>query len=184
MHSAHQPDYATLVGTATHRVIAQLLPRVATTPPETLLDEAWEHAGRLLARVPIGRRVRAARLTVSGGTAVYLDCLRLGEGWTLLGSEVRLGDAGIVDLAWRRADGAVVFDELKTTATRQLPVGDGPTLRQAQRYTEAGARLYGPAFLGTRVLFLSAPYRSWFVLPSGARVDLAGIDLDDLGSAD
>ena len=171
--AAYQPDgFAAAVGSATHRLIADLLNRRDEMSVDQLIDEGWLLAALAVDTPLIGRRHRAARIAVSGHAAVYIRRFMPGLSWQLLGAELDLGDGLRVDLGFESEEG-VVFDELKLSDGRTVPRGEGPTSRQVALYADAGARLYAQRFLGVRLLYLAAPNYSLFVRPDGIREPLA-----------
>ncbi len=162
--------YAPAVGRAAHRVIGELAARRDLTAAE-LVELAWERAADAVAEAELGRRSRAARLTVAGAAAVYLRRFLPPPGWQFLGAELRFESGARADLGWE-AD-RVLLDELKLVSARGVPLGEGPTARQAAAYAEAGRARYGARFAGVRLLFLGAPGRSRLVLPGGRELPLA-----------
>lgn len=166
-----EPDpVAALVGSAIHRVIGELAP-LAHVPLETLIETAWVLAGAAVADVRLGRRARAARLTIAGAAAVYVERFLPPASWRSLGTELELGEGRRGDLGWAR--GWVLIDELKSADAVTAPRGNGPTLRQVVDYARLGRQRYGERFIGVRLIFLGAPNRSRLVTPDGLNVALA-----------
>jgi hypothetical protein len=128
----------------------------------------WPIAIHLLPSGSLGPRTRAGRLTVASLAAVYVTCFLPPDGWTLVGVEQELGDAGRVDLVWRDPAGELLCDELKLAATLAPPTGgDGPGRRQSARYAAHGSLEHGARFAGVRLILLGAPRHSMLVGPGG-----------------
>jgi hypothetical protein len=128
----------------------------------------WPIAIHLLPSGSLGPRTRAGRLTVASLAAVYVTCFLPPDGWTLVGVEQELGDAGRVDLVWRGPAGELLYDELKLAATLAPPTGgDGPGRRQSARYAAHGSLEHGARFAGVRLILLGAPRHSMLVGPGG-----------------
>jgi len=164
-----------LVGAATHRAIGRLVEDPAAWSDGDLDRRASLLAGRLLAEHPEAPLRRQARRQVARDAAAYARWFLPPAGWTLLGSEVPLGDAGRVDVAWRTGDGEVVYDEVKRAATADAP---SPSwVRQALRYAAHGRGAHGDAFAGVRLILLGAPRSSRLITGHGASQPLPGTAL-------
>jgi hypothetical protein len=164
------PDCQALrVGTVTHEVIAELC-RLRDRDGADLLEEAWSLAGQAVVRAGLGRGARAGRLAAAGAAAVYVQRFMPPAPWRWLGSEIDLGEHGRVDLAWEAE--VVLFDEIKTGDAAAVRQGEGPTARQVDRYTRAGAARYGVRFAGVRLIYPAIANRSRLVLPDGRAVPL------------
>lgn len=166
------PDgYAAIVGQLTHRVIAETVGLRGVTPDD-LVEAAWRLAGAATKGGALGRRARAARLTIAGSAAVYIRCFAPSLDWRLLGSELVLGSGLRVDHGWASPSG-VLIDELKTADARSLGRSDERASEQVDAYRELAVARWGERFLGIRLIYLCCANRSQLVLPSGRRVPLA-----------
>jgi len=155
-----------ITGALAHLTIADIarLSRTATEPE--LLERAWSLAGTLVRDAGLGSRARCCRLEIAGAAGVYVRYFLPPVSWTLVGSEVEIDD-GRLDLVWA-TEGAVLYDELKLTAGHGLPTGEGPTRRQAARYSVHGSATYGERFAGVRLVLLGAPRHSQLIGPGAA----------------
>lgn len=101
----------------------------------------------------------------------YLTDWRPAWPWTLIGVDHQTG-AGRVDLAWlRHSDGAVLFDEIKTTRFAGSPPPAAAWMAQAHRYATAGLKHLGPRFVGCRLIDLSGK-RGWLLRHGQPRLSL------------
>lgn len=101
----------------------------------------------------------------------YLTDWRPAWPWTLIGVNHQTG-AGRVDLAWlRHSDGAVLFDEIKTTRFAGSPPPAAAWMAQAHRYATAGLKHLGPRFVGCRLIDLSGK-RGWLLRHGQPRLSL------------
>jgi len=180
------------VGALTHAAIALTVPAllVDTVTSPVLLDHLYTLCEAMVDANPNKRQVL---VTEAAGFAYrYLTTYVPSPPWTLMAAEYDLkcdaqgrGTAsaasrrgGRVDLAWFNMDtGEVFFDEVKTTRLRVREHGgrDGAAgvpsawLDQVGRYAVAGSRLFGPAFVGVRLLPLRAMSARWLI-QAGDRV--------------
>lgn len=152
----------TVVGAATHRLIAHLAEAPGARPPSR---EALTEARRLL--VPGWPPVRrlAMRSAVLSLTAVYVERFWIARA-RLVASELVMGDTA-ADLVWARPDGQLIVHEIKTG----LFAGpDEPTIvAQAEAQAAEGHRLFGDLFAGVNVIVLRRPIDSFLVNVNGIR---------------
>ena len=144
------------VGVLAHALIAELLAAGARHPTPERISSA---AARLPALADVGSYRVAVRQRIVTSAALYFRLFIPPAGWVFDGAELR-GPSARFDLVWRSA-GGVIVDELKSgrSATRR----EIAALReQAARETRAGAAVFGPDFLGVRVVSLGAPHTSFF----------------------
>lgn len=134
----------------------------------------WVTASRLFAERPMPQNA-ACRQRVITTTGAYFARFHR-EGWEFLGSEVKLG-TGRVDLIWRTPNGRIVIDEVKVTASGAV-VDDADTIGQVRRYNDAATSTWGDAFVGVRLLPLTAPGWALWCSPTGERHPLATADAE------
>jgi hypothetical protein len=102
-------------------------------------------------------------MSMASYAGVYASTFTPPPSWTLLGTEIDLGPAGILDAGWRLPRDLVAFDEWKLAGGPMITSSDEPSLRQCGRYIDRGRQLHGAKFLGLRLIYLGAPLRSvWF----------------------
>lgn len=154
------------VGTAVHTVIAAVAPHAA----QLHIVELTELVLRLSRCVcSPGRHHRANSTHVAGFAAEYLrGPWRPARPWRCVEAEHRVA-TGRGDLVWRNeSTGAVLFDEIKTTAVARRTC-DPEWLDQATGYAMAGAIEYGSHFLGVRIVPLGSMNVATCVLPDTSR---------------
>lgn len=152
-------------GIWTHQII-QRLAGEPTTPASVM---AASRAFFAASRLPKARW-RGIRNTCGLAASLYLNQLRPPDAWKLLAVELPLL-ASQADLVYREpATGRVAIDETTFTADDLDP----DLVDQVRRLTAGGLERWGPDFVGTRVLLLETPRRSWFQHPDGTRGHLLG----------
>jgi len=152
------------VGTLTHSVVAVLAARPAGRVGGALATECYRVASPLVAPGHASRR-HAVIFEAVGHCVTYLIAYRPAAPWTLHAAEHPV-PGGRIDLVWMLPDGAVLYDEIKTTHVGATSP-DPEWLRQTRRYAEAGAATHGTAFRGVRLVVLGAPATSQHVTPTG-----------------
>jgi len=152
-------------GIWTHQII-QRLAGEPTTPAGVM---AASRAFFAASKVPKARW-RGIRNTCGLAASLYLNQLRPPEGWELLAVELPLL-ASQADLVYCETEsGRVVVDEATLTADALDP----DLVDQVRRLTAGGVKRWRANFIGTRVLLLETPRRSWFQRPDGTRTELTG----------
>lgn len=158
-------SYQRMVGTLTHRAVADIAGRGPGLTDEELASQAWTTARELVRAQPeLGSRSRAARLVIATSAAVYVRCFLPPAPWSLSGAEVEI-EGGRIDLVWTAPDTSVVYDELKLAGALGRPTGQGPTSRQTARYSAHGLATHGERFAGVRLVLLGAPRHSMLIGP-------------------
>ena len=145
--------FAAIVGTLTHRLIAEALEYAAAglgDPREIVLPRSQA----LATAAKIGHRTRACRISTAAGAAIYLERFRLRDGWTFDGAEVDLPGAR-ADAVWSSPAG-VVIDEIKTADGRVAGRSSTARTDQVMRLLDAGTAAYGDRLVGVRLIFLGA----------------------------
>jgi len=144
------------VGVLAHGLIAEMLADGERAPSATRISAS---AARLPGLVEVGSYRMAVQQRVVTAAAVYFRLFMPTVEWTLEGAELR-GPSARFDLVWRSA-GGVIVDEIKSgrSATRREL---SAVREQAARETHAGTAVFGPRFLGVRVVCLGAPRTSFF----------------------
>jgi hypothetical protein len=162
-------------GKAAHRVIGRLLEAGVRDPsPEEILSFAA--AESLLHERHVYRLAARQRLLVA--TAIYFRHFRRDSGWwRFLAFGVRVAGSDL-DLVFEHVEGHVESDELKTGGAPALAERQALD-RQIERQLTGALELYGRRYRGMRVLFLAAPWRSFFVSGDGARAPLLLESSDD-----
>ena len=177
---SYGPDnFAASVGTATHRVIAQMLEAASSASREELDDLLWELSAAAVQVPSLSRRRRAARIAVAGHAAVYFERFLPAPRWVCLGAEVDLGLGLRADLGFEGV-GGVFLDEIKLADSRMALRSAASTGLQVAAYAARGGVLFGSRFLGVRLLYLAAPNRSVLVHADGRRLPLADSPLSDV----
>lgn len=139
------------VGDRIHRLIAACLAEPGRTPEACLHD--------VLASAPVsGARVVSVRMRLASAAGTYRRRFAP-AGARLVGYEMQLG-AGVADLVWEH-DGMFAVDEVKSGSVDH---DDPPLIAQVERFLGGGRALWGAAFAGVRVVPLSRPARSCFVI--------------------
>ena len=174
------------VGALTHVAIRLTVPALlaGTVAEHGLLDHLYSLCEGFVAANPNKRQVLVTE--AAGFAHRYLTTCVPSPPWTLMATEYNLDRGaktsqattaslrrdGRADLAWFNIDsGDVFFDEVKTTRLQvrsrglQSVAAGVPTswLDQAGRYAAAGSRLFGPRFLGVRLLPLRGMSDRWLV---------------------
>lgn len=141
------------LGLLTHTLVATHAPLFAAgAAVPDLVPPMVEMAHRLIDANTNRRRAVAAEAVSLART--YLAQAAPTGAWALLGVEFDTGD-GPVDVAWQHPDGRVFFDEIKTSRITGGQVAPS-WMQQVHRYSKAGQAAFGDAFVGTRLLPLSA----------------------------
>ncbi len=102
---------------------------------------------------------RAHRQNLRAAVMSYFSHLALPAHWQFVAAESRLG-RGRVDLLWRHTDGRVLIDEVKVGHHRHLAASS--VRSQVLEYVASGRDLWGPRFLGCRLLSTHNPASSTF----------------------
>ena len=150
------------IGIAIHRLIARLSEAGVRTPTPIELIEAVR-CEDLPNQVRFAPNARQRLLT---GAAIYFR-LYAEDQWSLIGSEVKAGRSRL-DLLWRRPDGQLVADELKSGRVG-IEIEHPELDAQVSRQLKDGRSEFGEEFAGTRVLFFHWPRLSFHATPDGAR---------------
>lgn len=151
---------ASLLGSAVHSVLACTV--AAAQHADT--EERRALVGAAVHNVVRGRqfgRLDKARLHVSSVAMQYINLYLPEAEVDFLGAERTLG-AGRADLLWRRSDGAIWADEIKTWRHVSTEPEE-QAARQIALYLSGGVMQFGEAFMGVRVLTLGNRSRSVFV---------------------
>lgn len=155
------------IGRAIEEIIAGLLAAGHRHPGvAALLDAAAEH--------PVGREGRAShraanRQRIFAGLLSFFAFHLPPDDWQFIASRVRFSD-GEFDLVWRRPDGMIVVDEVKSGRLPR-PVFVSELKDQIERELAGGRELYPGRFAGVRLLWLANPRHSFFApaVGGGAR---------------
>lgn len=131
--------------------------------------DAGAAARAMFAADPLGGTLMSSvRTRCSSATAQYLARCRP-QGWDLVGYEEQVGRAR-ADLVWAGSDPwRVLIDEIKTGVA---DADDPRLLGQIARLLAGGARLWGDAFVGVRVIPLASPRRAWLTAPGPRRPEI------------
>jgi hypothetical protein len=110
---------------------------------------------------------QAAKARMLSTAAIYFRFLVPDLGWRLEGTEVDV-PGGRLDLLFRRPDGALLADELKTGALA-LPLERLEAEEQVARQLTGGLERFGTSLTGVRLVVLGAPRRSYLLSSDGGR---------------
>ncbi len=157
--------YDSKIGTIVHEVLAEVAHKIRFAAPRErmrMIDAATERRLRRFTDLGRGDKSRMRVTTLAGQyVRLYLPPTEA----TFIGAELPAG-RGRTDLAWRGADGACWFDEIKTWRAAD-EVLDDATLDQVSGYIDAGIDAFGDDFVGVRVLPLGNQHRACLVAPTG-----------------
>lgn len=166
-----RPDQLQREGEALERVLARLLAAGVVHPTtaqilravrgEAVLDQP--HHGRLAAK----QRLLTRACVYMSSLAPDPDRWALSELQPLL--EGRRGDLLFADVR-----GRLLLDELKSGAC--IGLAEARAEDQARELLAAGLQAHGDGFVGVRVVFLTAPRRSYVVTAGARRLALNRLD--------
>jgi hypothetical protein len=152
------------MGREVHRLIADLVSAGIRRPtPRQLRAHVAGHPLVSDARI-VYRQAAKQRLLVA--TALYFRFFVPPTAWRLLGTEVTLGNSRL-DLVWRNGE-EVIADEIKSGRVVDRFERD-QLEQQIDRALANAIDRYGDAFAGLRVLFLTAPTKSFVLRGDGNR---------------
>jgi hypothetical protein len=156
------------MGRHVHRLIAGLVSAGVRQPsPRQLRAHVAGHPLLSDTRI-IYRQAAKQRLLVA--TALYFRFFALPTTWSLLGTEVTVGNSRL-DLVWRNGE-ELIADEIKSGRIVDRFERDRLEL-QIERALANANEHYGHAFSGLRVLILAAPTKSFLLRSDGTRESFA-----------
>lgn len=152
-------------GSIAHAVIATLAARTRNPTFGEMSAQVNAALGRF---API--EGRAHRQNILGAVSRYFrQCLPPAR-FIFGGAEHDLG-VGRPDLLWVDIGGYILVDEIKTGSPRSLLLTR--TIEQVERYRAACVAAWAELFLGLRLLCVSDPAASVFILPGGGTLPLS-----------
>lgn len=153
-------------GTRVHLLIATAVAHDGDLDMTELTKAMWKLA-------PVGGTIRSGvRVSCASKASMYLNRIRPGAGWELVGAEVPVG-RGVADIVWRDAGtGDVFVEEIKSGAAR---IGDLKVTDQVTRLYVGGLERWGSSFVGVRLVSLTAPALTALWALSGTRL----VQVDD-----